>query len=187
VSGSELKQLIASFQETRDLQIFDDILRRVHRPIWGLLAKGLNDPSLADDLFQEFSVRLWKNLDDLRADGNPFGWMCTTAQNVKFTHFRRLSTKKNTVPEFIYADEQQSVDRWRAEMTPQLSKCFAQLSDEHRELLSVYYLDAVHGSREEHAATELRWSTSKVKKQILAARRSLATCLGIDLGKKSTK
>ena len=66
----------------------EELVRRRHRAVRGLLGRVSGDPTLGDDLAQEAFMHAWKNLRQLRAPAAFGPWLRQIAVNVWLQHAR---------------------------------------------------------------------------------------------------
>lgn len=85
---SDLRQELRRYRETKDLAHLWAAILHVRHDITKLFQLRLDDPSKADDLFQDFVIKVFHARDVIDPDVNPFGWMITVARNMKFSYFR---------------------------------------------------------------------------------------------------
>ena len=72
-----------------DTDSFDRLVRRHHRPVYGLIVHLLHDPDLADDMTQDVFVKAYRELESLRAEDSFSRWILRIANNHALDHLRR--------------------------------------------------------------------------------------------------
>ncbi|MEQ8471813.1 MAG: RNA polymerase sigma factor [Marinoscillum sp.] len=99
----------------------------------------------ADDLTQIVFVKVWKNLDNFRADSTLYTWIYRIATNEclsflrkqKTRHFLSLSSLNDTLTEHLTSSHQVSGD----EVQLKLQKALLKLPDKQRLVFNMKYFD----------------------------------------------
>jgi len=141
MSGTPRDQALPSAQLVRqatggDLEAFEELIRRLQRPVFGFAYQHLRDADEAHDLAQEIFLKLYRNLGRYEPD-RPFEpWFWKLAANTSI-NFRR---KRVPMP----ADSQESagLDLSLPQHDPGLVEALAQLDPAYRlPVLLHYYAD----------------------------------------------
>lgn len=102
------------------------------------------DSHRAEDCVQETFARAWRNIDRIRADGNPRAYLFTTARNVLTDEWRAQQRRPRLVQdEFAIASEPtpDSVDA--AIETMSIGEAVGRLAPEHRDVVRALYFDGL--------------------------------------------
>lgn len=151
-----------------------------HLPAMRAFAVSLTrDGSAADDLVQDTIVKAWKNIGRFEPGTNMRAWLFTILRNTFYSH-RRKHKREQPDPEGIHAaslyekpahDSKLAMTDFRA--------AFAQLSDEHREVL---LLVGASGFSTQEAAEMIGIAEGTVKSRASRARARLCALLGMEVG-----
>lgn len=152
----------------------------LHLPALRAFALGLTrSPDRADDLVQDSVVKAWVHIDTFRPGSNLRGWLFTIMRNGYYSGLRK-SLREVSDPEGIQVARlmvQPAHDGALA--MREFQTAFAQLSPEHREVLS---LVGAMGYSYEEAATATRLAVGTVKSRVSRARVNLAGLLDLTVG-----
>ncbi|MDX2236258.1 MAG: sigma-70 family RNA polymerase sigma factor [Hyphomonadaceae bacterium] len=135
------------------------------------------NPARADDLVQDALVKALANLDRFDPDSNLRAWMFTILRN---THYSDLRKRRREVEDAQGEHAERLADPPRQNSALDLQDfhaAFAQLSDDHREVLT---LIGAAGMSYEEAAEICGCAVGTVKSRVNRARRKLAEALGLD-------
>ncbi len=138
----------------------------------------------AEDVAQEVFVKLWRALPSYRGD-TPDAWVMKIAKNACLDHIKQ----KKRVEPLEYEVDGESVERpipdtdvqsnppdaaVQAEQRQAVAKAMLQLSDEHREILTLRYMD---GLSYEQLQEVLDVGMGTVKSRLSRAKKSLQNIL----------
>lgn len=135
--------------------------------------------ALADDMVQDTIVKAWSNIDSFTVGTNMRAWLFTILRNTFYSH-QRKRRRELPDPEGVHAaslfeapvhDSKLAMNDFRA--------AFAQLSDEHREVL---LLIGASGFSTQEAAEMIGIAEGTVKSRASRARARLCALLGMNDG-----
>lgn len=141
MSGTPRDQTLPSAQLVRqatggDLDAFEELIRRLQRPVYGFAYQHLRDHDEAHDLAQEIFVKLYRNLGRYEPD-RPFEpWFWKLAANTTINYRRKR------VPLPSESQEAAGLDPTLPQHDPTLIEALAQLDPTYRlPVLLHYYAD----------------------------------------------
>jgi RNA polymerase sigma-70 factor (ECF subfamily) len=142
MSGTARDQTLPSAQLVRqatggDLDAFEELIRRLQRPVYSFAYQHLRDPDEAHDLAQEIFVKLYRNLGRYEPE-RPFEpWFWKLAANTTINYRRKR------VPAPAESQEQGTgPDPTLPQHDPSLVEALAQLDPTYRlPVLLHYYAD----------------------------------------------
>jgi RNA polymerase sigma-70 factor, ECF subfamily len=68
---------------------FDDLYERYHRRVRGFVRRKIADPHVVDDVVQEVFLRVYRSLDSVDPDRDPWPWLARVADNAAVDALRR--------------------------------------------------------------------------------------------------
>jgi RNA polymerase sigma-70 factor (ECF subfamily) len=163
---------------------FRELVRRFERPIYSLIVRMVQDPSLAEDLAQEVFVKAYRRLDSYDPERKLSSWLFKIAHNTTIDHLRRGAPE--TVP--LEAEKDDERAGWasvlpdesvespaagaeRKDLGRALEKAIATLRPEYREAVLMFYSEGA-SYQEICEVTGLPMGT--VKTNLHRARKQLA-------------
>jgi RNA polymerase sigma-70 factor (ECF subfamily) len=132
--------------------------------------------ALADDMVQDTIVKAWSHIDSFAPGSNMRAWLFTILRNTFYSHQRKRK-RELPDPEGIHAASlfEAPVHDSKLAMTD-FRAAFAQLSDEHREVL---LLIGASGFTTQEAAQMIGIAEGTVKSRASRARARLCALLGM--------
>jgi RNA polymerase sigma-70 factor (ECF subfamily) len=180
-----------------DTDSFDRLVRRHHRPVYGLIVHLLHDPDLADDMTQDVFVKAYRELDSLRAEDSFSRWILRIANNHALDHLRREQslmrrgldtiplepTPDVSNPRNFTAGELRPIGwstptptpRDMSALAPALDEALGQLKEKQRQC---FILREIEERSYEDIAELLDLPTGSVGPYLTQARRELRAALG---------
>jgi RNA polymerase sigma-70 factor (ECF subfamily) len=154
-----------------DEAAFNDLYRRVARPLWAYLRRMTGDAALADDLLQEAFTRLLVQAAPPLDEAAQRAWLFRVASNLAVDALRRA---KRTAP----VDEDEDAEP-AAPVQPgrdpilarQMGRVFAKLDVKERALLWLAYVET---SSHRDIAGALGLKESSIRVLLFRARKKLA-------------
>lgn len=163
---------------------FRELVRRFERPVYSLIVRMVQDPSLAEDLAQEVFVKAYRRLDSYDPERKLSSWLFKIAHNTTIDHLRR------GVPETVPLEAEKDDERAglssvlpdesvespaagaeRKDLARALEKAIATLRPEYREAVLMFYAEGA-SYQEICEVTGLPMGT--VKTNLHRARKQLA-------------
>lgn len=156
----------------------DDLVE--HLPALRAFAISLcGNVTAADDLVQDTIVKAWTNIEKFQSGTNMRAWLFTILRNTFFSH-RRKTRREVSDSDGVMAGrlcEKPAHDGRLA--FADFRSAFAQLSDEHREVL---ILAGASGFSYEEVAEMTGVAVGTVKSRVNRARARLCELLGLEQG-----
>ncbi|MCC7507762.1 MAG: sigma-70 family RNA polymerase sigma factor [Planctomycetes bacterium] len=155
-----------------DTEIFEHIVKRYERLVYGFMLRKISDTGVAQDLAQETFLIAYENLDRLKDHARLKSWIMGIAGNLVRDHYKRR--KMAGMPEGLEVeltglDPLQTVEQ--QERHEYLYKALMQLSERYRAVLIKRYLE---GREYEEIAEDLGLSVGAVEVCMHRARKALA-------------
>ncbi len=131
-----------------DVDPLTEILTRYQPRLYGYLMRMVQDPALADDLFQQTWVRVMEKIGSYNANARFDAWLISVAHNLAIDHIRRQRSRSLDVADEDGATEG---DRLRsvgpdplaelldAERTALIADAMEDLPAIHREVLTLRF------------------------------------------------
>nr|MDP9122463.1 sigma-70 family RNA polymerase sigma factor [Acidobacteriota bacterium] len=125
-------------------EAFRALVERFERPVYGLIARMVQDPRLAEDLAQEVFVKAFRRLDTYDPERRLASWLFKIAHNTTIDHLRRgapetvpLESEGDDRPDLfaVLSDasaESPAAAAERHDLARSLSRAIARLRPEYR-------------------------------------------------------
>jgi RNA polymerase sigma-70 factor, ECF subfamily len=164
---------------------FRELVLRFERPVYGLIARMVQDPAMAEDLTQEAFVKAYRSLRTYDSSRKLSSWLFKIAHNTTIDHLRRHVP--DTVPLEAPQDEEgrgglaavlsdASVEdpaaaAERRDMARSLERAISRLRSEYREAVVLFYLE---GATYQEICDVTGLPLGTVKTNLHRARKELA-------------
>ena len=129
------------FKEQFFSQIYDDYIDKIYRFVFF----KVDSKSVAEDITSEAFTRLWKQVYLDKEIKNPSAFLFTAAKNLLIDHYRAKDKQPGNLGEaaIFVKDENQDIAKQAvlASDFGQVKDALNQLSDEHRQAISLYYIE----------------------------------------------
>ena len=129
------------FKEQFFSQIYDDYVDKIYRFVFF----KVESESIAQDITSETFTRLWKQVYLNKEIKNPSAFLYRATKNLLVDYYRAKGKRPEDLGEAatLVKDETQSIEQKAilASDMEQVQKALGQLSDEHRQAVSLYYID----------------------------------------------
>ena len=129
------------FKEQFFSQIYDDHIDKIYRFVFF----KVDSKSVAEDITSETFTRLWKQIYLDKEIKNPSAFLFTAAKNLLVDHYRLKDKQPDNLGEaaILVKDERQNIEKKvvLASDLKQIQDAMNQLSDEHRQAISLYYIE----------------------------------------------
>lgn len=163
-------------QDRRDA--FVRVFARNDRWLYAYLLTLLGNRAVAEEVYQDVCVVLWRDYEKFDPDSNFKKWASVIARHrvlqYRSTEHRRLGRLSQRAVELL-ADEAVEQADFLDEQRLALHGCLEKLTVSDRELVRACYSDA--GSTFQEVATQLGRPTNTVYKAIQRIRRVLRECI----------
>jgi len=180
VNAEEEARLVEAAQ-AGDADAFTAIVQLHQRRVYALVYGLTRVHEDADDLAQETFVRAWQALDRFRVGEPLYPWLARIARNLAYSLFRRRKRRpESSIEPLVEAGLQWGVDDDPAEHAAheetqeKLNAAFAELSEDHREVLE---LRVLKGLSYDEIAKTLGVPAGTVMSRLSRARTELRTRL----------
>ncbi|PQO26593.1 RNA polymerase subunit sigma-70 [Blastopirellula marina] len=145
----------------------------------------VHDHAVANDVFQETSLELWRSFATFRRDQEFAAWALGIARHQVLKYWRTRDRDRHVFSEALLAEISTAAIGMASEMEPRqqaLDECVGLLSDRQRELIQRFY-----GENQSAAAIADAWNRSvhAVYKSLKVMRRALLECVETKLGNES--
>jgi len=137
-----------------EIVAFEELVRRYEKPLVHFLMRYVRDPMLAEELFQETFVRVYRKAASYEPDKYFKTWLYTIGLNLARTAIRRRKTRevsldaeygsgketslRDTLPADIHSPEDLAAG---SEMAREIENAVQSLSEKHREVFILYQYD----------------------------------------------
>ena len=159
--------------ETRDVGVFEALLRTHADAVYGYLVRWLGDRAQADDLFQEAATRAFDNFHQLRDLGSFRTWLIQIATN----HYRRTlrAARQRETRERVWHEARASHGACveaRTSAATLLQRGFERLKAGDRQILLLRFVEGMSHAK---IADVLQLPEAVVKMRVSRARRRFAS------------
>ena len=167
-----------------DVTAFNELVLEYQDRVYTLAFRIMQDSASADDIAQETFVTAFRKLDQFKG-GNFRAWLMRIATNACYDELRRLKRRRtdsldndeqdeDSDPRLTSSSEGPEKLLQRAELQSAIEDCFAQLSEEHRVVVT---MSDIEEYSYEEIAQFANISSGTVKSRISRARVKLRDCL----------
>ena len=185
-------ELIRAYQETRDQQLFAQLVTRHQNRVFSMCVRLLGSASLAEEVAQDVFVAVYRNLDRFRGDSKFTTWLYRVVvnhcKNKQAYRARRHEKKHESIdkphetegggevqrqlPSHNPSPEKELVAKQRREL---LEQGLTRLKEEHRAVIVMYDLN---GMAYDEIAEVLEVKEGTVKSRLHRARSELKNVVG---------
>ena len=176
-AAADADKLLAMRAANADVDAFEQLYRRHHRRVLGVIARLVGHASArAEDLTQEAFVRAWQALPGFRHDSSVSTWLHRLAVNTALMELRsRRSRPLQDDDEEVFDQLATPDTAGNAVLGRDLERAVATLPPRAR---AVLVLHDVEGWKHEEIATELGMAVGSSKAHLHRARGLLRTRIG---------
>lgn len=161
-----------------DSLALEQALNEHYKDFQGYLIRRVGDRTTAEDILQNFCMRVMKNKTQLRDKNSAIGWLYTVLRSVLMDHFRKETTRKRS--DARYAQEQivLETDRVAPVADDNICNCLRgllpDLRPEYADLLS--RIDFLEEPREK-VGTDMAISPENLRVRLHRARLAIGVAL----------
>jgi len=128
-----------------------DLYDRFGAAVYAIALRMVRDPGIAEDLVQETFIRIWNGVQHFDEQKGPLGaWVAAVTRNRVLDHIRSSDWRmKKAACELHRLDRHLARDIvWQSESlhSPVLTKAVTALTDNHRRVLELAYLEGLSQS-----------------------------------------
>jgi RNA polymerase sigma-70 factor (ECF subfamily) len=169
-----------------DIDAFESIVRRWHRPLINLAYRYCRDHGRAEDMAQEAFLRTYRALHQWRKDAAFSTWLFALATNVYRSELRRIPAKTISIEEAGELTDARAIDRGFEDQDRDrvVRELVLTLPANYRDAVVLFYF---HGMDVSAAARTLRLPQGTVKARLSRARELLRGKLSHVLTAQSVK
>lgn len=167
-----------------DMTAFDELVRRYHGKLFGLIYNMTSNREDAEDLVQDVFVRAYNALGRFRGQSSFYTWLYRIAINRTLNFLARRRRRATAIslapldeaverdPVFVEVSGRQTPEReaFLTELRNKLNIALQSLSDKHR---AVVTLHDIQGVPHDEIARILRCSPGTVRSRLFYARKRL--------------
>jgi RNA polymerase sigma-70 factor (ECF subfamily) len=166
-----------------DTAAYEELVRRYHGKIYGLVYSMTSSREDAEDLTQEVFVKAWKALGQFREQSGFYTWIYRIALN-RTINFRKRRNRRQTVTFDEFDPDIKTAESYRefsskgsvlrkmslGEFQEKMNKAMLRLSDKHRAVVTMY---DVQGMPHAEIANVMRCSEGTVRSRLFYAHKQL--------------
>ena len=183
LGNDEEERIIIQAVLKGDLEEFQILVRRYHKPIYHLMFRALRDTMTAEDLTQETFARVYEKLHTFKAKKRFFPWLYTIAVNLCKDYLRRQGIRRGLFSDNADAGQWPDPDGDACAKKPDCILEVAQVAGAMDKLPILYSEPMLLFYREGFTVKEisnaLGISSSAVKVRIHRGRKKLMHKLGV--------
>lgn len=156
-----------------EARAMNHLISRYQAKIFGQIKSQVSDNSLANDLTQEVSIKIFCNLSGFKQQANFTTWLYRITQNTIKNHFRTIQIESNNLLAPL-GEENNSPEAYLIgfQLAEQVEKLFTDMSNELQYCFNLY---AVKGLSYEDIAKHLGCPLGTVRSRIHRVRNILLT------------
>jgi len=167
----------------RDLSACDELVRRYHGKLYGLVYNMTSNKEDTEDLVQDVFVKAFSALDRFKGTSSFYTWIYRIAVNTTINFLKKRKNRKATSlndmdggverdPAYVELTARESPfrDATLSELQEKLNKALSKLSEKHR---AVVVLHDIQGVPHEEVARMLGCSQGTVRSRLFYARQQL--------------
>lgn len=168
---------------TQDPGAFEELVRRYHGKIYGLVYNMTGCREDAEDLVQEIFVKAWKALPGFREQSSFYTWIYRIALN-RTINFRKKRNRRQNVSFDEFDPDIKQAESYRefsskgsvlrkmnlSEFQEKMNSALQRLSEKHR---AVVIMHDVQGMAHAEIAQAMRCSEGTVRSRLFYARKQL--------------
>jgi RNA polymerase sigma-70 factor (ECF subfamily) len=166
-----------------DTAAYEELVRRYHGRIYGLVYSMTSNREDAEDLAQEVFVKAWKALGHFREHSGFYTWIYRIALN-RTINFRKRRNRRQTVAFDEFDPDIKTAESYRefsskgsvlrkmslGEFQEKMNKAMLKLSEKHRAVVTMY---DVQGMPHGEIAKVMRCSEGTVRSRLFYAHKQL--------------
>jgi RNA polymerase sigma-70 factor (ECF subfamily) len=168
--------LIASIK-IDDYASYNQLFVRYYSRLCAFVFQIVKNESAAEDVVQEFFIRLWTNRQKLEIRENISGYLYRSVKNSALNYLRAETARKKSIQNIPFQE-------WQAdetiiehvEFSAALYECIGQLPERSREVFKMSRFD---GMKQQEIAELLGTSVKTIKNQIWKSLQYLKACLDV--------
>lgn len=167
------KYIIAGLKN-KDKTVFDFVFSYYYTGLCTYARRWVNDPDVAEDLVQDFFVRLWANSEKIEITSSLKSYFFTSVKNRAVNHLKHVKVKENFGTQEINrtVEESSNWELTEPELTELIEKGMQKLQPRCRE---IFILSRFEGKDNGEIAEMLGISKRTVELQISNALKILRT------------
>jgi RNA polymerase sigma-70 factor (ECF subfamily) len=168
------EQYIILGLRNRDKTVFDFVFGYYYSGLCAYARRWVNDPNVAEDLVQDFFVRLWSNSTQLEINSSLKSYFFTSVKNRAINHLKHIERREKYGDQVAHrpADEYMNWEFTEPELTELIEKSIQKLPPRCRE---IFILSRFEGKDNGKIADMLGISKRTVELQISNALKILRT------------
>lgn len=159
---------------------YEEFLRlftRDQRRVVAYIQMLIHDRTVADDVFQETSLVLWRSFSSFRPEAEFIPWALGIARHQVLRYWRTQRRDRHVFSESLVSELADDAIGLIGEIEPRqesLDRCVEHLTDRQRGLIQMFY-----GENQSASLIAVRWNRSvhAVYKALKVMRRSLLECV----------
>ena len=166
-----------------DVSAYEDLVRRYHGRIYGLVYQMTSNREDAEDLVQEVFVKAWKALGHFREQSGFYTWIYRIALN-RTINFRKRRTRRKTISFDEFDPDIKTAESYRefsskgsvlrkmslGEFQEKMNAAMLKLSEKHRAVVAMH---DVQGIPHADIAKIMRCSEGTVRSRLFYAHKQL--------------
>jgi RNA polymerase sigma-70 factor (ECF subfamily) len=169
--------------QTGDFSAYEELVRRYHGKIYGLVYSMVSSREDAEDVTQEVFVKAWKALGHFREQSGFYTWIYRIALN-RTINFRKRRNRRQTINFDEFNPDIKTAESYRefstkgsvlrkmslGEFQKKMNEAMLKLSEKHRAVVAMH---DVQGMLHADIAKIMRCSTGTVRSRLFYAHKQL--------------
>ena len=168
-------ELLVRRIKRQDREAFAELYQRYNRPLLAYLRRLVGDPAVAEELFQDLFLTVWKDAGRFRGRASVRTWLYRIAHNRAVSWIRKKRPEMwDEFPSMVSDDPAPEAEAMNAAQREQIMVALDQLSPDHRAVIELTFY---HQMRYREIAQVMGCPVGTVKSRMNYARRRLAAIL----------
>lgn len=157
-----------------DYQSFNQLFNRYYGRLCAFVFEITNNAAVAEDIVQEFFMKLWANRGKIKVSGNPRSYLFTSCKNAALNYIRDEIAKKKKIDTLVDVNLSDDEISEMEDYLDALEKCIAQLPERSKQ---VFLMHKFEDYSQKEISEKLKISVKTIKNQIWKSLQYLRECL----------
>lgn len=168
--------LIASIKAD-DYSSYNQLFVRYYSRLCAFVFQIVKNETAAEDVVQEFFIRLWTNRRKLEITGSIPAYLYRSSKNSALNYLRAETARKKSIQNIPFQEWQSDETQMeQIEFSAALYECIGQLPERSR---AVFKMSRFDGMKQQEIADLLGTSVKTIKNQIWKSLQYLKACLEV--------
>lgn len=158
-----------------DYSSFNQLFMRYYSRLCAFVFEITRDTAVAEDIVQEFYLKLWTNRGEINISENARGYLFTSCRNAALNYIRDENAKRKNIESLATNNISEEEISEMEDYLDALEKCIAQLPERSKQ---VFLMHKFEDYSQKEISEKLNISVKTIKNQIWKSLQYLRECLG---------